>query len=354
MTRVYFPLRSNVNWFQSQELRTQLDVRLKEVLLLYDEVVIEDGTFIADITEKGGLYPFFPPGSIPEDQRVIQWERDISPTDIKLGFKIEGSRGPFQTLLAGKTIARYKIDFFDLTRGSRLYDADFVTRVVLSDTQLQGDVLNAIRRECFHDQSRLNLDLSSGWIRDLVIKSLNRDAIVASIIRAAVIVDPTHEAVLRQKCYLPDDVVPPGSEEQIALQHVISVAAPDFASLSIDDVLELREDRSWYEFRTLLGELVVSVLEDPTVLSNRMRFEEEIGKSFSKTLLKELSARYRDTPSLAINLGLGFASNLPGVGIPAALAELGKGVADWLMDRRSWLAFLLKIQAKTLKSDNQS
>lgn len=354
MTRVFLPLRSNINWFQSQELKTQLDARLKEALLLYDEVVIEDGTFYAEITEHGGFQPYLPPGTIPVDQRIIEWDRDIRPTEVKLGFKIEGSHGPFQTLLAGKTIARYKVDFFDLTRGSRLSDADFVTHATISETQLPSSVREAIRRENFHDRSHLNLELGSDWIRNLVINSLNRDTIIAAMMQAAVIIDPTHGAVLRQKCILPKDVVTPGSEEQVALQHVISVAAPDFATLSIDDVIELREDRSWADFRVLLGELVASVLDDPTVLGNRSRFKEEIGKSFSKTLLNELASRYKGKKDIVIDLGLGFASNLQGIGLPIGIAEAGRDIAQWHKERGTWLAFLLKLHSKTRKDDHQN
>lgn len=79
LNRVFFPLRSNVGWFQSADLRSQIADRMKESLLIYDQIIVEDGTFTAAITETGGLAPYIPPGYLSEDERTIDFERDLKP-----------------------------------------------------------------------------------------------------------------------------------------------------------------------------------------------------------------------------------------------------------------------------------
>lgn len=53
--RVFLPLRSNVGWFQSVNLKNMISNRVKEAILIYDELYIEDGTFQATILEDGEL-----------------------------------------------------------------------------------------------------------------------------------------------------------------------------------------------------------------------------------------------------------------------------------------------------------
>ncbi len=311
MNRVYFPLRSNVAWFQSQDLREVLDVRLKETLLLYDEVIIEDGTFVADITEEGGYYPYYPPGYLPDDQRVIIQERDIKPTEFRAGIKLSNSDKPYQTLISDKTIARYKIDYFDILQGSDLSTADSVKFMVVQDHNLSQEARQAINSETFRDRQYFTSQFRSHWIRDFVLKNLNRDTIVASLMQAAVIVDPTHDVILREKCKIERTSVPPGGGGHLALQHILAVAAPNFSEMTIDEVLELRNDSSWSDFRAFLRNLVDDVMDDPFILTNSQNFQEKVGRNFSQALLEELRNRYPTGRSLLIDVGLGVTSVCP-------------------------------------------
>ena len=55
LSRVYLPLRSSVAWFGSLDLRQQMTNRVKESLLVHDELVVEDGTFLVDILDEAGM-----------------------------------------------------------------------------------------------------------------------------------------------------------------------------------------------------------------------------------------------------------------------------------------------------------
>lgn len=82
--KVYFPLRSNIGWFQNIDLQREITNRVKQALLFYDELIIEDGTFEAEIVDNGGFYPYHPPGSLSSEYRTIEYERDIKQTDMFL------------------------------------------------------------------------------------------------------------------------------------------------------------------------------------------------------------------------------------------------------------------------------
>jgi len=72
--RVFLPLKSNIGWFQSLDLRDDISNRIKESILLYDELYIEDGTYQAEIVEgySDPVEFYNPPGFIPPEQRTIR------------------------------------------------------------------------------------------------------------------------------------------------------------------------------------------------------------------------------------------------------------------------------------------
>lgn len=346
MLRAFFPLRSNVNWFQGPSQRASLDLRLKEALLIYDEVLIEDGTFIAEYTEEGGHEWHWPPGSLPPEERRISFERDIAKSEMRLGIKRADSEGPYEQFLGGETVARFKIDFADLTAESAIRDVDFVHHVMIRDAQLVPRVRRAIDQAVFRDRSQLDPETESIWVRNLVIKSLNRDLIVSGLLPSATVVDAVHLVAFRQKCRLPEEAVPEGSEHQVALQQLLTATGPDLTALSIDDVLELRGDSAWVEFRAFLGEVVCLVCADPAILTNAHELQSAMSNAISRELFKELKARHRGGVSLAIDLGLGVLGNIPGLGLLASLADGGKDVAEWWKDRGTWMAFVQRIEEK--------
>jgi len=63
---------------------------MKEALLIYDEIIIEDGTFMAAITEHGSSAPYLPPGYLSNDERTIEFERDLKPDELVIGIGDEG------------------------------------------------------------------------------------------------------------------------------------------------------------------------------------------------------------------------------------------------------------------------
>jgi hypothetical protein len=99
--RVLFPLRSNIGWFQSSELQEEIAKNIKQSLLLYDEIYIEDGTLFAEVKQNGSSVAFAPPGRLAKDQRSIEYQ-DLAPSDKPT--KIDSIE-----VLTGESIARFKI-----------------------------------------------------------------------------------------------------------------------------------------------------------------------------------------------------------------------------------------------------
>ena len=345
LNRIFFPLRSNVGWFQSADLRSQMADRVKQALLIYDEIVIEDGTFMAAITENGSSAPYLPPGSLPDHERVIEFERDLKPDNLIIGIGADGQM-PTDYVNYGMTSARYKIDYFDIFRGINLSSYNFIKPVVVQDLAFPPEAKELIQRNSFEDSYRFRDMDPNTFSRDLIIRSLNRDLIASILLRSAIILDARHGSLLQKKSQLPKDVVQLSLvKEQVVVRRLISMAAPDFPSLSIERVLELREDTLWQDFRNYVREILSSIGSDPEMFADERAFEDRVRNKIERDLFEARKERHMTGKKLSVDLGLGVTSLIPGYGILSTAAGMAKSTGQYLKDRSGWFAFLLKLEA---------
>jgi hypothetical protein len=346
LNRVFFPLRSNVGWFQSADLRSQIADRMKEALLIYDEVLMEDGTFTAAITETGSIAPYLPPGFLSDKERTIDFARDLKPTSVVIGLGADGEM-PTEYHNFGVSSVKYKIDYFDLFRGIDLSLYSFVKPIVVYDLAFPFEARDLINRNSFEDRSRFADLHQNTFARDLTINGLNRDLIASILLRSAVVLDPDHRRLLEKKSQIPKDGVQLKQvEEQVVVRRLLSIAAPNFSDQSIQHILELRDDAMWQDFRGYIGEVLASISTDPEILIDEKAIEELVRSKIERDLFLARKEKQMTGSKLTIDLGLGLTSLIPGYGLIPTVVSMEKSMAEYLNDRSGWFAFLLKLEGE--------
>lgn len=339
LNRVFFPLRSNVGWFQSADLRSQISDRMKEALLVYDEIIIEDGTFMAAITEHGSSAPYLPPGYLSNDERTIEFERDLKPDELVIGIGDEGQM-PKDFYNFGMTSARYKIDYFDLFRNTDLSSHTFIKQYVIQDLAFPGEAKKLIQRNSFEDKSRFTDIHPNTFARDLVIDSLNRDLIVSILLKSAIVLDPDHRTLLQRKSQIPKDGVQLSEvKEQVVVRRLLSIAAPNFSALSIEQVFELRYDPLWQDFRSYVGEVLDSISSDPEMLLDEKAIDNLVRTKIERDLFQARKEKHMTGRKLAIDLSFGLTSLIPGYGLIPTIAGMEKN-SSRVFDRQKWVVCL--------------
>lgn len=340
MIRVLFTLRSNVGWFQTPELRSVIDTKLKQAILTFDEILVEDGTYMLEATSDTVWAPYAPPGHLPNEQRTILYERDLRPGEMTLAVA-PGSSSTFTAIARGHTTARYKIDYFDILKDLTT-EHEFLRRIILSEYNFPPDARQMISDESSRDRSRLSALNVPSVLKNTLIQGLNHDLVSASLCDAAIILDHTHQEVLHAKAACvrnPVHSVP----EDVAVAHLLNVAAPNLQEMSINEVVEHREKSQWRDFRSFVGELVDDIKRDPEKLVNKRALEDDIRQRVSRTLFNEIERLYPSYWRLAVDLGLGALSVIPGVGLIATGTSGAKSIAEQLRNRKVWYAFLLQL-----------
>lgn len=192
-----------IGWFQSLDLRDDISNRIKESILLYDELYIEDGTYQAEIVEgySDPVEFYNPPGFIPPEQRTIEYERDLKPSSIVIGIGPDGAVAPSAIVLQGNTSTRFKIDYYEIFKNIELLDYNFLKFIVLqNEHEIPRNAREIIDHDSRKDKSAFEDMHPNEAIRNLVIDNLNHDLVASILLKSSVIVDKMHHDLLKRKC----------------------------------------------------------------------------------------------------------------------------------------------------------
>jgi len=69
MNRIFLPLRSNSGWFVDKAFRLEFEMRLKNCVVIYDEIIIQDGRYIYRGGKTGNFDLFLPSDQSGRDRR---------------------------------------------------------------------------------------------------------------------------------------------------------------------------------------------------------------------------------------------------------------------------------------------
>ncbi|NLG27976.1 MAG: hypothetical protein GX557_08700 [Chloroflexi bacterium] len=340
LSRVYFPLRSAVGWFRSRDGVAQVERRLKLAMLLYDELLVEDGTYMCALLENSRFSQYFPPGTWVD--RSVDYDKDIRNSEFALWLQPEGPGHEPVVLANGRTIAKYKADYHDLLDRCDPGRFEFVKRLSGSDDLLPEDAQRRVEYFTRQDEKRYARSKTNRFLIHEVLKNLNRDLVVSTLLGSAVVLGPTHGRLLRSKSLeaLRAKGFAPQVEPMVA-QHLFTIRVPDVSSLSWDEVAALREEGTWPSFRRMVSDIARTVGASPDA---RVSLDSEVRDAIQAELCAQLERKQMSRLRLAVDLVMGGLSLLPvpAVGVATSGVSAAQSVAQYLNDRRSWLAFLIR------------
>ncbi len=151
--------------------------------------------------------------------------------------------------------------------------------------------------------------------------------------------------MLRQKCKIPSDVLkflPPKEDEVI--KNLLTISIPNFEELSLQSVLDLREDELWKDFRKFVGCISNNITKNPEILLDSEELQSQVKTAIIQELMKDLEKRYPSGSDLAIDLALGATSLIPGFGLLPTTVSAGNSIRKYFQQRSGWYAFLMKMK----------
>lgn len=338
MSSIFFPLRTNIKSFQKWGDNFDVSKKVKQSIILFDEIILEAGTFNSTISDEIAIEGFEP------------WsESNTRESALKQIEKIEKRPDPdFITLFDGKTGReknKWKVNKEDMFFAD-YRTLDLVIEMESDRYRRELDFIKyatILRKEDYYKELQKNIgnDLRNKELEKIaqkiygnmglihLLKNLNDSLALSQVFKSPVTVDSIHAPLLRVK-----------TEYEIGKKYAIldrlsEIVMPNFGNLDLDSLLQLRKEKSIRSFRNWIQTMSIKLQ------SNRSL---EIDAHVIKDLLKEIQEIGPNEKGICIDVALGGLSfiPIPFLSVATTFTDIGKELKKYDDFSKSWLSFILR------------
>ncbi len=332
--QVFIPLRSNVYSSGDQALEQDIRSRIKLALLIYDNVVVEDGAYSSSIINDEFLFQsYIPPSKLNFSRRMGFMKGENDSNYMKMMIRPSGSFEPMETVIEGPAVSM-RIDFYHILQELHNLREDCIQWVQVDDSKVPNEL----------QQTFAKADTDS--IKELAeFNRLNRDIAVGNLLEASLLVDPHHHLLLEAKRHLnlPEHHFLPDVDYAVA-HNLVRIRVPDLDKLSFEEVLDLRSDQLWNDFRGGINLIAQKIWEEPTTLTDEQMFRDAVNIHLSRAIFEETDRRAKSYIDLAGDTFMAFFSILPFVGYAATAWSLVRSGSEYSEHRQGWIGFIDKVK----------
>jgi signal transduction histidine kinase len=329
----FFPLRSNVGYFDSPQEYLSLIGRIKQASLLYDYLVFEKGIYTATVWDRGVFDTWMPPDQV-SDATLDDMRDSFKPTGDESALWIQPEGGEPVALFSGEVHRRFHCEFHSALRRLDAEDLPWIHMQSFELTDKGKRLSSIIQNDLEGYFNEIETPINQ-FLKSKMVSNLSHDLAIISGMQASASLDAMYAPIL----YKRSQVQPaPGFS---ALQ----VALPNVSDLDWEQILELREQECLVQFRQKLISLesLITQMIDADVI-DEANYQIALHQAMMDELLRELASAL-PKPGAVIGgaiLDL-LISSIPVPGISTAISAM-RGVAIVDESRKSWVTAFLKLR----------
>jgi hypothetical protein len=336
----FFPLRTNVEYFDTPEGYLSLKERIKQACILYDRLIFEGGLYQASIGPTGSFDLWIPPLELTDailkakfTSRGGEHHWRIAPT---------GSEN-YHTVISGPMERWFRAEFHTALRE---FDGENMPWIDIETYELTPDFKQLADSSADNDERDENIRIldASHFFRRKILTNLNRDLILIASLGTSASIDPLHASVLEQKM-----AKKPEQLKSAPGFLAIEVAVPNFSNLPWDTILELREHPSLSEFRRKLVEAETTARTlFPDAKEDEIRYE--ICQIITGELVREISNVWSVGKDMIRDMSINAAIELLLVIGRVSIPFVGEAIAavrdgyELMQARNSWITAFLRLR----------
>lgn len=326
---IYFPIWSNLDFFQDKTKQPSLIKRIKLSLLMYKELIFDSGVYTMFCSENSS-YAFDEPYN-------EHYEIPDSPIEESyLTGQLQGSNRTFPMVPVSKG-KYFPVCFEHLINELGLNEEKFINFQSIELNENGKKVLQDVMRETKEYKKFIE---GARFCQETILENFQKSLLVSQNLNTPILVDNSHSKLIDHinitnlKLELKIEVL---NKVNILLKYKI----PDFSVMDTERLLELREDKLFKKFRSKL-------IEINSVITSKNLNEIESSSIESLFMHEYLSEMKEFAPSereVAINGSLGILGLLPAIGTAASVANIaytGKEAKKVYEYNNSWIAFVMK------------
>jgi len=330
-TTFFFPLRTNVHYFDSLEQQLALTERVKQASLLYESLLFEGGMYDAVVwkdEERGG-----------GPSIDLHWRPQDITDELLKRYQHKPTGGEAHVVIdqyvfaAGEVERRQHAEFHSLLKE---LNADNLPWIQVDGFSLPGELKSLVSRLALDDESSFGDLLSDKplFLKKKILNNLNYDLILTSLLNVAASMDGLFEPLLSQK-----------GQRHSGLQSApgfaaFQVAIPNLSHLPWNEIVDIREQESLKEFRRKIMEieaLAQSMFSHGDVKDLQLRISRIVTQELLKEIRELIPKGSQVAADVIWDVLLGF---IPGASaVATGLTGLGKLEAY----SSSWIAAFMKL-----------
>jgi hypothetical protein len=324
----FFPLRTNAAYFHE---RGSLDLkrRLKEASLLFDEVIVEDGHYLAAVGERSSFEVFQP----ATDENIA--DKTVLPTRGGK-FTVAISRddtGPMRAIIDEPATRRFVSEYRSITQEIR--EESGLTNLPewfrVEGYEAAPRVKAEIGRIAQEDAKRPGFwrRKQGDPLRKLVLQALNYDLGLSTALQLPISSDGYFAPLVLRK---------PETTPVHSGALVLRVEVPYFAELTWPQILELRDSPGIKDFRSKLREIQEEEIEKAASTDDvRQRVQRRITYDLAKEA--QPAGGFETGARMSLNVMLGIMSG----GLSTAAGAL-LDYREWDIKRSSWVTVYFRLR----------
>lgn len=346
--RVWFPLRSNVAYFETTGPRLDLTGRVKEMALLAEELFFEPGFLDVNVTEHGLSSWWLPPGTLTEEE--IRNRRTAQRGGrFFVGFAAQEGPGlpaeaPTHAVVDGPLQQGFFAEYELSLREWGLEDVGWVNLGGIPEEAdaAANEIARAEDRAEWPGRDLPKLS-ENDFLDGRLKQDLNLDLARGAVMRTPVVVDELHGPMLEHKTQSRSRF----EGREVPGSSALKAWVPAFHAVPWKDIVALHDHDAIGAFRAKLIEVEDAVVDLPE--QDRPAALKDIG-------LDELAKKVRELiPTrgrVAVEVGTNLLLDLLSTGVPflgTGVAGL-KGIAELQRQQTEWTAILLSLRERATPS----
>lgn len=346
-TRILFPLRTNVEVFQTPEGYLALEERIKIAALLYDKVVLEGGFYELTVSQSGSFELRTKRGTegngISDDDaahRRSEMEallRNEQLPPFFVGVQPSDGSSSVTPIVGGRMQELYFAEFQSLAATAQLKHQHWVEWLD-NDFASYGSYAAQVQRNLWNDERmEIGAEIENPFLRSTLLKALNHDLLTTAAINATLSADPLHSALMERK------MIKSGFAPSLRLL-VVQTSLPSVRSVPWDEVIDLRSDPGMIEFRRVIREIEAEALasvDGATIEDIRNRIQIEWNERMADTLASNRSSLREVATGTAESVLLDLINvPVPFLGTAIGLARDLNALKE---TRKSWLSVFMRL-----------
>ncbi len=332
---IYFPLRSNLSFFEQKTNQPYLVLRIKQSILMYENIIFESGGYILTHNNRSAIDLNIPPDQIGKEMFKIPEEQSgkygVYIKDDKTGKQID-------IIKPGPKNKMFTVSFQNFLNNIGIQDEDFIQ---LKWIELSQDGKNKINELVNLNEKFMNYIPGDSVFKKYILRNFYHSIILSNYLNTPMMIDNLHDNLLKN--IMSNTIKISDNRIQILKRifDLLEINIPDFSTMEINEILTLRKDKLFIKFRNKLLEINNYLTQNEISKFN----ESEIDKLFIRELLQEINEITPKRKKIVVKAFLGCTSLIPTVGSIPTMISLVKDIDEYNKFNNNWLAFIFKYKS---------